>query len=103
MIENFLADRTLPRDHIRIVVRVDKGQTLFCLQMQRVFQRIGKRVAMQHNFGAMGANGIDFDLGRRAGHDDDRLDAQFFGFQRHPHRVIACGSGDNPHLFFCLG
>ncbi|CAM3335957.1 hypothetical protein PSFL111601_19890 [Pseudomonas floridensis] len=47
--QDFHRHRTLPGDGVGVVVRVDVDEALFVDQLQRVGQRFGKRVAVQHH------------------------------------------------------
>ena len=61
--ENLHGHGALAGDGVRIVVGMDEGVALLVDQLQRVGQRLGEGVAVQHRLGAMGAHRLDLDLG----------------------------------------
>jgi len=85
----------LAGDHVGIVVGVDVDVALLLHQLQRVGQRLGKRIAVQDHLAAAGAHALHLQFRRGARHDDGRLDAQLPGRQRHTLRVVAGRSGDH--------
>ncbi|RMO16362.1 hypothetical protein ALQ46_05467, partial [Pseudomonas savastanoi pv. phaseolicola] len=60
----------LPGNRVRVVIRVDVDEALFVDQLQRVGQRFGEGVAVQHHCGAPRAHAFDLDFRGRARHDD---------------------------------
>ena len=98
--QDFHAYGALPRNHERVVKRVDESQPLLLLQRKGVLVRIGIAVARQHHFAAARAHRVHLHLRRGGGHDDDGARAQPLRRQRHALRVVA-GAGAN-HAFFKL-
>ncbi len=101
LLEDFHGDGALAGDDVRVVVRVDKGQALGLFQFQCVHIGIGIGIAEQHDFGAAALHGIDLDLRRGGGHDDDGAAAQFLRGQCHALRMVA-GGGSNDALVACF-
>ncbi len=80
---------TLPGDHIGIVIGVDIDVALLFHQLQRIGQRLGEGITVQHHLAAAGAYALHLQLRRGAWHDDGGLDTQLLGRQRNALGVIA--------------
>ena len=74
---------------MRVIVGVNVDVAFFFDQLQRVGQRLGERVAMQHHNATTGAHAFDLDLGGGLGHHDGRFDPQHLGRQGQALGVIA--------------
>jgi hypothetical protein len=58
-------------------------------------------IPVQDNLGAACRHGVDLDVGRGGGHDDDGLALQALRGQRHALRMVAGGSGDHATFQGC--
>ncbi len=74
---------------------MDVDEALFLHQLQRMRQRIGEGIAMQHHLAATGAHALHLQLRRGARHDDGGLDAQFARRQRQALRMVTRRGGDH--------
>ena len=93
-------NRALAGNHVRVVKRVHKGQTL--LFFQRCGVRVGVRVAVakEHDLTAKVTDCVNLDLRCGGRHHDDGARAQFVRAQGHPLCMVAGGGAD--HAFFQL-
>ncbi|MCY1361949.1 hypothetical protein D9M69_486450 [compost metagenome] len=101
--EDFHGHGALAGDHFRIVVGVDVDVALLLHQLQRIRQRLGEGVAVQHRLAAAGAHALHLQFRGGARHHDGRLDAQLAGGQRHALRMVAGGGGDHAALQLLAG
>ena len=83
------ADRSLARDDVGIVVRMNEGRARALLQRLRLVVGVRIRIAVQHDFRAARLDGGDLDVRGRDRHDDRRRAAQPLRRQRHPLCVVA--------------
>ena len=90
--------RALPRDHIRVVERVHKGQLLLFTDGLRVDICLVKGVAKQHDLAAPGRDRHDLHLRRGHGHHDDGVAAEALGRQGDALRVVARRGADHAAL-----
>ena len=93
--QNFHRHGALAGDHVGIVVGVDVDQPFLLDQLQRIGQRLGERIAMQHRLAAAGAHALHFQLWRGPRHDDGGLDPQLLGRQRNALGVVASRCSDH--------
>ena len=68
---DFHADRALSGNHVGVVKWGDVGQFFFFCQFHRVIIGIVVGNAFEDDFAAAAFDGVDFDLGRGFGHNDD--------------------------------
>ena len=85
----------LASDGVRVVVGVHIDVALFFHQFQRIGQRLGEAVAVQHHLAAARAHAVDLDLRGGLGHHDGGLDPHVLGRQRQALGVIARRGGDH--------
>jgi hypothetical protein len=95
--QDFHGNGALARNHVGIVERVNEGQALLGLQLERVQIRVGIAVAVQHDFATEAAHRIDLEPRCRHRHDHHRACAQLARAQCHALRVIAGRSADDAH------
>ena len=88
--------RALAGDDIRVVKGVDKGQSFFLLQFQRVVIGIGVAFAKQHHLAAKAAYRVHLDLRGGGGHDDDGAGAQLAGTQGHALSMVSGRRANHP-------
>ncbi len=93
--QDFHGHGALPGDGVRIVVGVHVDEALFIDQFQRIGQRLGERVAMQHHLAAPRTHAFDLDLRGGLGHHDSGLDAHLARGQGQALGVVACRGGDH--------
>ena len=93
--QDFHGHGALAGDGVRVVIRVDIDEALFVDQLQRVGQRLGERIAMQHHLAATRTHAFDLDLRGGLGHHDRGLDAQLAGRQGQALGMVASRSGDH--------
>src|SRR5690606_1775566 len=84
----------LPGDHVGVVVGMDVDVALFLDQFQRVRQRLGESIAVQHDLAATGAYALDLQPRCGTRHDNGGLDPQFARCQRQTLSMVAgrCGN-----------
>ena len=70
LIQNFEADRALPRDDVLVVERVDESKTVTLLQITRVLVGIGQRLAMDDDVRTKIARVLDLHERRALRHHD---------------------------------
>jgi hypothetical protein len=70
------ADRALPGDHLRIVVRMDEHEATLLLELDGLGVRVGVGVAVQHHLRAARGDRFNLDARRRHRHHDDRAAAK---------------------------
>ena len=87
---------SLSGDDHWVIERRHPGKTLLLRQLNRSRLRFVKVGAVQQHFAAKAANGIDFDIGGRYRHHDQRLNAQPRCGKRHSLGMVARRSGDHP-------
>ena len=85
----------LPRDHVRIVERMDEGEIAFAREHRRVVVRLVVIVTLQHDLAAEIHHGLHLDVGRRPGHHDERENAALARSECHALGVIACRRRDH--------
>lgn len=93
--------RTLARNHVRVVEGVHHGQALLPRQPLGLLRRlvVVAPVQLDGDGGAPeGAHGVDLDLRRGQRHDDDRLDVVLGGGEGHALRVVPRGAGHDAAL-----
>ena len=91
-------DGALAGDDIRVVERMDEGQLVLLLEIERVGVRVRVRIAEQHDLGAACAHGFDLHLRRGHRHHDHRPAPQLLRSERHALRVVAGRRGDHAAL-----
>ena len=96
--QDFHADGALAGDHVRVVIRMDKGHAVFGFQLFGVQVGIGKRFTMQHHLAAAPRHAVDFHLRGGHRHDDGGFAAQPLRRQRHALGVVAGRGGNHPAL-----
>ena len=95
------ADRALPGDDVRVVVRMDERRAGLLLQRLRVLVRVRIGVAVQDDVAAARLDRGDLDVRRGHRHHDRRAARQPLRGERHALRVVARGRGD--HALRALG
>ncbi len=93
--KNLVTDRALPGDDQWIVEGMHERQSRFGRQLVAARLGVSVAVACQDYFGAQIPYRLDFDLGRRLRHDDERAQAEMPGRVGHALRVIACTGGND--------
>ena len=83
------ADRTLPRDDVRIIVGVHEHGARSLLQHERMRIRVAVRIAEQHRFRAPRLDGGDLDVRRGHRHHDRRRAIELLRGERDTLRVVA--------------
>src|SRR3569623_1021147 len=86
--------RALSRDHLRVVVGMNEHHAFFVGETHGAAIRLIIGVAVQHGLAAQLAHRLHLDVRRGARHDDERLDAEAAGGERHALCMIAGGGGD---------
>ncbi len=88
LLENLAAYGSLPRDHERIVKRMDEGRAGLLHERLGVGVRVAEAVAYENDTRPVAAYGLHLDGRRRARHDDRRLDTQAVRTERYALRVV---------------
>ncbi|CAB5619288.1 Uncharacterised protein [Escherichia coli] len=99
LLEQLQGQRTLSGDHHRVIERRNPGKALLLRQFNRFGFGFIKVSAVQQHFAAKAANSINFDIGSRHRHDNQRLQAQTRRGERHALSMVARRSGDDPTRF----
>ena len=92
---DFHADCALSGNHVGVVKRGNVGQFFFFCQFHRVIIGIVVGNAFEDDFAASAFDGVDFDLGRGFGHNDDGAAAQTLCRKCDALCVVACAGGDD--------
>ena len=87
--------RALPGNGVGIVIRMDVDVALLVHQLQRIGQRLGEGIAVQHHLAATGTHAFDLDLGSGLGHHDGGLDPQHLGGQGQALGMVARRCSDH--------
>ena len=94
--QNFHANGPLSGNHIGVIVRVDKGQSLLPSQFQRMFAGFVIGIAMQHGFTAPALHRLNLDRRSGSGHDDHRANAKLVCRQGNALGVVARRGRNDP-------
>ncbi len=89
------SDRSLARDHVRVVVRMDECRPRALLQQERTRVRVAVRVAVQHDRRAAGLHRGDLDVRSGHRHHDRRGAAEPLRRERDALRMVARRRGDD--------
>ncbi len=99
-IKDFEPDSALACDDMRIIKRMDEGQTAFLLDAARGLKAFGKHVAGQNDFGAVRARMMNLGVGGVFRHHDGGGNTKSFGVIGDTLRVVASRYGDNTFFAF---
>ena len=83
LLQDLEADRALASDHVRIIVRMDKGEAPLLTEHHGMLVGLIITIPVQHNLSSETSHGIHFDVRRGPGHDDCGPALQMVCSQRH--------------------
>ena len=100
--EDFHADGSLTRNHIRIIKRRDISQFFLFCQLHRIIIGIVVRHTFQYHFAASALYRVNFDFRRSLRHHNHRTATQILRRQSHTLRMVAraCGNHATIQSFF---
>ena len=99
--EHFERERALPRDDVRIIVRMHEHELMFRRQRARMLRSFRQGVAEEHHLGAVALGVAHLHEWRVGGHNNRRGNAKPPGVIRHALRVVARAHRDHATRFFC--